>query len=810
MRTEPASKVNFGTTRNWDADWIWCNEADSADTWVCFRKEVVLSDDLVSAAAWISCETKYQLWVNGTRVIFDGGLNRGPEPGAGYYDSLDLSGLLCSGTNTLAILVWYWGNEGRNNVSSGKGGLLFEASLGNRRICSDASWKAHVHPAYGKSGEPLPSYLYGGHNVSFDARLDWPDWMYNRYDDSHWEKAQFLGHYPAMPWGRLEERPIPLFRDFGVKAYKQVRMDETGLCHAVLPYAAQISPFIRIHAIKEGLRLDIRTDRYEVHGGPGDSNNLYRGHRLEYITRSGIQEFEYPYWLFGEEVLHTLPEGVEILSLGYRESGYDCAFEGDFQCDDPFLNQLHEKCRRTLYACMRDNYMDCPDRERGQWIGDVSSQVPQTFYTLGRQADDLTRKAISDFIRWKDGMVLWGNVPGVNAQELPAQSLNALSEFGMIMTYCRYTGDDRLLSLTNKPVREYLGLWEMGVDGLVQPRKGNWQWYDHGTGADGPVLENAWYYSALKAGAESAERVGAKDDMEWYQRRIESIRNHFDSAFLRNGVYRSSENPDDRANAIVVLSGLSSLAGLADLSGLSVPAEEGSPDSNMKEENSPAEQSGNTPAGKDRYTPIRDVLWSVRNATPYMEGYVLEALCRMGFHETAMLRMRERYALLVCNDNSTLWEDFTVLGTRNHAWSGGPLTILYRHIAGIDTDTPGFASFHVLPCLCGLNRITATVPSVLGLIRVTVERTEATFRLELLVPEGTTAVAGLPLQDLPASRRHGIRVNGCRFGDLEDLQPSECLAEPKPGSIMYVGKEGRHARFRVPSGLYCFEVFPAD
>ncbi len=804
MRTAPVSKVTFGTTRNWDADWIWCTEADSEDTWVCFRKEVILSDEPASAAAWISCETKYQLWVNGTRVIFDGGLNRGPAPAAGYYDRLDLSGLLHIGTNTLAILVWYWGNEGRNNVNSGKGGLLFEASLGNRRIWSDASWKAQVHPAYGKSGEPLPSYLYGGHNVSFDARLDWPDWTDRTFDDSRWESAISLGHYPAKPWGRLEERPIPLFCDFGVKAYKQVRMDETGLCHAVLPYAAQMAPFFRIRAQKEGLRVDIRTDRYEVHGGPGDSINLYRGHRLEYITRSGIQEFEYPYWLFGEEVLHTLPEGVEILSLGYRESGYDCTFEGDFQCDDPFLNDLHEKCRRTLYACMRDNYMDCPDRERGQWIGDVSSQVPQTFYTLGRQADALTRKAISDFIRWKDGRVLWGNVPGVHAQELPSQSLNALSEFGMIMTYCRYTGDDTLLTLTNRPIREYLGLWKMGVDGLVQPRKGDWQWYDHGMGVDGPVLENAWYYSALKAGAESAKRVGTQADMDWYQHRMESIRTHFDNAFLRNGVYRSSENPDDRANAIAVLSGLTGLPGL------SGQAEAGSLARVGKEGHDPADKTRNTPAGKNRYVSFRDVLCSVRNATPYMEGYVLEALCRMGFHENAMLRMRERYAPLVCNDNSTLWEDFTVLGTRNHAWSGGPLTILYRHIAGIDTDTPGFASFHVLPCLCGLNRITAAVPSVRGLIRVTVERTEAAFRLEVLVPEGTAAVAGLPLQDLPTACRHTILVNNRRFGVLEDLQNTECLGESEPGIITYIGKEGRHARFRTPAGLHCFEVFPAD
>ena len=76
---------------------------------------------------------------------------------------------------------------------------------------------------------------------------------------------------------------------------------------------------------------------------------------------------------------------------------------------------------------------------------------------------------------------------------------------------------------------------------------------------------------------------------------------------------------------------------------------------------------------------IRDVLDTVFNATTYMEGYVLEALCRLGFKEDAYKRMMSRYYPLIVNENSTLWEDFFVLGTRNHAWTGAPLTIVCRH-----------------------------------------------------------------------------------------------------------------------------------
>jgi hypothetical protein len=69
-----------------------------------------------------------------------------------------------------------------------------------------------------------------------------------------------------------------------------------------------------------------------------------------------------------------------------------------------------------------------------------------------------------------------------------------------------------------------------------------------------------------------------------------------------------------------------------------------------------------------------------------MENYVLTALCEMGYKQDAFARMMCRYQPLIRNENSTLWEDFFHLGTRNHAWSGGPSTVLLRYFAGINAD----------------------------------------------------------------------------------------------------------------------------
>ena len=77
---------------------------------------------------------------------------------------------------------------------------------------------------------------------------------------------------------------------------------------------------------------------------------------------------------------------------------------------------------------------------------------------------------------------------------------------------------------------------------------------------------------------------------------------------------------------------------------------------------------------------------SVFNSTTYMQNYVLIALCEMGYKADAIRRMKCRYQPLIENENSTLWEDFFHLGTKNHAWSGGPATVLLRYFAGINGD----------------------------------------------------------------------------------------------------------------------------
>jgi hypothetical protein len=362
-------------------------------------------------------------------------------------------------------------------------------------------------------------------------------------------------------------------------------------------------------------------------------------------------------WIFGEQVVFEIPQTVKIISLGVRESGYDCKTLGTFECDNPDVERLFEKCVNTLRVCMRENFMDCPDRERGQWIGDVSVQAPQVVYLLDENARLLLKKAVYDFLNLRKGDVLVGNVPGDNFLELPSQSLNAISEWGMLACYYRASGDKQVLRDALTPAISYLKLWQTDEDGVVVPRAGDWEWYDHLFNCDGVLLNQCWYYSALCFAEFMATEIGFFEHLPFITERKRAIKAVFDKRYWKGAYYASGSFADDRANAMAVLCGL---------------------------------------CGKDKYPAIRYLLTSVFNSTTYMENYVLTALCEMGYKQDAFRRMMARYQPLIQNENSTLWEDFYLLGTRNHAWSGGPLEIAYKYFLGLRTED-GFKSYSISP-----------------------------------------------------------------------------------------------------------------
>jgi len=727
--------------------------------WSCYRKVVHLDKAPRKAVARIAVDSKYWLWINGELVVFEGQLKRGPTPNDTYFDRVDLTKHLRKGDNTIAVLLWYFGKHGFSHKSSGKAGLVFDASVDGNPLLSGNGWKAIRHSAYENTDAPHPNMRLPESNVRFDAQNDISGWQNAGFDDSFWPAASEYGKPPCAPWNQLVLRPIPLWKDFGLKEYVNAAglpsVSDGNTIVAKLPYNAQVTPYLKVEG-PLGQLVDIRMDNYKG-GGPVNV-------RAEYVTREGVQEYESLGWMNGHEMHYTLPAGIKILALKYRETGYKTEFTGTFECDDEFLNRYRKKALRTLYITMRDTYFDCPDRERAQWWGDMVNEMGEAFYALDPRSNHLAKKGILELANWqRDDHTIYSPIPSGNwNSELPMQMLNSVGYFGF-WTYYLYTGDLETIRDVYPAVKRYLSLWKLGADGLVIARKGGWAWGDWGNNKDMTMLYNGWYYLALKGQLNMARSVSAEDDVVGIQAKMNSIEQHFNKTFWNGREYRSpgyKGKTDDRVHALAVVSGL---------------------------------------AKYGQYDAIRAVFRTQEHSSPYMEKYVGEALYQMGFAGDAIARTKKRFKEMTDHPYTTLWEDWRIGGsgggTINHAWCGGALTLLSQYGAGVAPVTPGYATYHVLPQMGPLKHIKTTVPSVKGNIDLELRNDPNAFAMNLTSPINTTAIIGIPKR--PGSSITSITANGkmiWKNGNPKDRRGLEFLEETE-----------HYIKFSIKPGSWAFE-----
>ena len=698
------SVISTNEKNDWNAKWIWDKDnINENNVWMCFNKKVKLNKVPEELIAHISADSKYWLYINGETVVFEGSVKRGPEKNSGYFDSIDIAPYLKKGENSICALVWYWDNETSYSYSSsGQGGFIFEAIAEKISITSDKSWKVKRNPAFVNSSLYPPNYRLPEYSIYYDAREEIGAWINEEYDTSLWEAATEYAVGCEGVYGKLYPRGIPFLKDFGLKDYENSKDYENYAVTSAfgekitvdIPYNAQLTPYLKVIA-PAGKKIRITTE-----------NTLIGAVSTTYITKDGEQEFEALGWFNGEHITYKIPKGVTVVSLKYRETGYDSSFCGNFKCNDEFLNSLWQKSLRTLYVTMRDNFMDCPDRERAQWWGDVTSEMIMTMYSMDSNSYLLYQKGVEAMLSHVDDTKILQTVVPINGDyfELPVQQLAGIVGF---LTYYEYTGDQAFLEKVYPASLDYLKLWEIGENNLVVHRSGSWDWPDWGNKADMTAIENAWVYYALSATEKMANILEKDEDIQFIKDRKNTIQKGYKTLWTDEG-FKSEDvkNPDDRANALAVLSGL---------------------------------------AEKEQYNTIKSVLTNTRNSSPYMEYYVLEALCKMGEHKTANDRIRDRYVDMMTEDYSTLWEFWdSWRGTMNHAWSGGPLVIMSKHFAGISPIEAGYKKVKIEPQYSLSDTMSCTVPSVKGLITMEYEKIDNKFIIELTLPQDIKTVLYVP------------------------------------------------------------------
>ena len=683
-------------TTNWTAHWIG-PAASSTNLWLCYRKTLSLPSQPASAVARIATDSKYWLWVNGQMVVREGELKRAPNPNDTWYDQIDLAPVLQAGSNTIAVLQWYFGKSGFSHTNSGTAGFLFEMNADGTWLRSDATWRMVTNTAFQlASTVAQPNYRLSESSLRYDARLDLGAWTNSAFNDSGWSSPTDWGAVGGLPWGALWQRSLPFWQELPLQDF--VSTNVSGSAPAVwtcyLPVNEQFTPWLDVSNASGGQIITIQPDA-AFNGGDASISD-------EYVTRAGCQSFEFPGWINGNYVMFTVPAGVTVYGLKFRPHLADTTRYGSFQCDDPFFNTLWDKAANTLGVNMMDTWGD-PNRERANWIGDTSLILGQVPYAYDPLAELISRKCLLELVHWQRAdNTMFAPAPA-NYKELPVQVLAAVGEYG-VLRYYRNTGDLALLQQSYPAIKSYLlNVWQTNSQGLVIHRTGEWDWEDWGDDIDPPLLDNTWYLLALNAAAQIAPLVGQPGDAALYLSRAQGIRNQYNASFWTGSAYRSptyTGETDERGNAMAVLAGLT---------------------------------------GPSQAAALRTVLLTGQHCSPYMEKYVLEALFTLGYPDDALARMRSRYSAMISSSSTTLWELFPASGGFNHGWSAGPLTLLDEQVAGVTCTSPGFATFDVRPALgTTLARAGVDVPSRQGLIRILASRNVNNYRLSVRVPPSSS------------------------------------------------------------------------
>ena len=683
-----------------DSKYIWIDEENSSNSWVCFRKKFEIKEkNKDSYKARIAVDSKYWLYINGKIVIREGGLKRSKKNSI-YYDEIELKDYLIEGENTIGILVWHFGKVSFSHIDSSLGSLLFYMDIGEKEIVSDNTWKAKKNTAYLQDEKEVPPRLSES-NIYYDANLEINNWYENSFDDTNWENAKILGNPNDLPWGKLIKRDIPFFKfDKDIieyenfSEYKDVELAENKLIKMQLPSNTQFMPYFKIEAPKgKIIKISCQND------------DVKDAHETTYITKDGVQEFESLAWINGDNIYYNIPAGIKIVSLGYRKTEYDSNELNSFKCDNEFFNSLWEMSVDTLKVNMRDSYMDCPDRERTMWIADTSIAMEEGVYSLDENSILLYKKAIKDYISWQDGKVLMSVIPSYVANlQLPIQNLIGIEG---IYNYYIYTGDKEFLEYTYPHFKRYLEIWNIKKDGTILGKKDYyknlWKWYDTVGNTDDVLLENVWYYYANKKMYEISVILNKTRDSKYFSNVLKKLEKGInDNFYVKGKGYKSRnfEGFDKRANSIIIL---------ADI------------------------------ADEQDYGAISDILINEGDEnTPFWEKYILEALYKMNMSEKAEKRIMQKYGEMVNKKedySSTLWEYFEKgKGSKNHAWSGCPIIIIQKYIAGIKPLEPGFKKIKIEPNFGSLNTVETSLNTSYGKVELRIQRNDDNYEFTVNSP----------------------------------------------------------------------------
>ncbi|MGN1122618.1 MAG: family 78 glycoside hydrolase catalytic domain, partial [Eubacteriales bacterium] len=378
----------------------------------------------------VRSQLDYKLYINGEFVT------QGPAPGYPfhyYYNEIDVTKFLVPGENTIAVHTYYQGLLNRVWVSADlRHGLVLDLYADGNKLCeSDESWKCAYHTGYTACGKFGYDTAYA---ENYDAGSPEYAFALPAFDDSAWEYAKFktaddheLFLQPTQQLDIYDVKPASLTKtaagymaDFGFEAVGYLKFAATGKKGdvIVMHYAEEL-------ADDGSLRWKMRCncdyeEKFTLSGREGDV----------------LSQYDYKAFRYAELIL---PEGVTVdpESLVFTVRHYPFKEVKHYTGKNERLAAIYKLCSDTVKYGVQECFVDCPTREKGQYLGDVTIAGIASAALTGDPA--MMKKALENYTQ--SSFICKGLMtvaPASLMQEIADYSLQF--PFQVLWLY-RYTGD---------------------------------------------------------------------------------------------------------------------------------------------------------------------------------------------------------------------------------------------------------------------------------------------------------------------------------------------------------------------------------
>ena len=366
-----------------------------ANSHILFRKKFHLAST-EGCVIRITADDYYKLYINGRFVT------QGPAPGYNtsyYYNEIPVGQFLTEGENTIAVHTYYQGLINRVWVSGDLRHMMALELLQHETpvVVSDTSWKTAPHTAFS------PANIVGyctAFTENYDSNAPECAFAAPDFDDSAWDLAI---PYDAADYSFIkqptEQLDVYFMHPASIRRYDNI---------VSIDFGREIVGNLSLRAMgRKGDSIVIRSGEELLEDGR--VRHVLRcncGYGESWTLSGGLDtlnQFDYKGFRYVE--LH-LPEECKIKD----EDIYAVVRHYPFREAVPFpltheryadkrslLERIWRLCADTIHYSTQEIYMDCPTREKGQYLGDASITAP--VHTLLTGDGAMMKKALYEYAR---------------------------------------------------------------------------------------------------------------------------------------------------------------------------------------------------------------------------------------------------------------------------------------------------------------------------------------------------------------------------------------------------------------------------